>query len=195
MILFFIVTSTDENDSECQDEDMMSQHNHSAYSLVLIDGVEGLSSEEGDNKTNNVKNNSPNINHYKEKSFESQTIKEENQQSPLNNSNEADDTITNVQSLIEPTTSPDSVSPKKSDEMLEGDTPRSNQFSETTNSTPRSAVRRSGAGGCYSFRALPQTPSGTPRGMRAYIRSHTFPRGSKGQEEEDEYWDQVKIFL
>ena len=194
--LFYIVTSTDENDSECQDEDMKSQHNHSAYSLVLVDDIGEHSNEEVEEEKSSVQNIPPKSNKYKENPFGSQTIKEEDHQNRSNNSNEADDTITNTSPGIEAKESSESPSHRKGDAASIGATPRSVQSSETTNSSPRSVARRSGPPGCYSFRALPQTPSGTPRGMRAYIRSHTFPAGSKKNKEDDEelseYWDQVK---
>merc|ERR1712223_649356 len=179
------VTSTDENDSECQDEEMKSQHNHSAYSLVLVDDIDDF-----DDEAISLQSLSPRSKKQKEKCFGSQTIKEE-----VNNSNEADDTITNTTSpTLEPVSTSEEMSPRKSDDASVEATPRSILSSETTNTTPRSGVRRSGPPGCYSFRALPQTPSGTPRGMRAYIRSHTFPKGSKKEDEEElsEYWDQEK---
>ena len=180
------VTSTDENDSECQDEEMKSQHNHSAYSLVLVDDIDDF-----DDEAISIQSLSPRSKKQKEKCFGSQTIKEE-----INNSNDADDTITNTTSpILEPAPTSEEMSPKKSDDASVEATPRSILSSETTNTTPRSGVRRSGPPGCYSFRALPQTPSGTPRGMRAYIRSHTFPKGSKKEDEEElsEYWDQVRF--
>ena len=187
--MYISVTSTDDNDSECQDEEMKSQHNHSAYSLVLVDDIDDFDAED----LSSVQNLSPRAKKQKEKAFGSQTIKEEDQQ---NNSNEADDTITNTNSILDSAPASENMSPKKSDDTSVEATPRSILSSETTNTTPRSGVRRSGPPGCYSFRALPQTPSGTPRGMRAYIRSHTFPKGSKKDDEEElsEYWDQVRHF-
>ena len=179
------VTSTDENDSEFQDEEMKSQHNHSAYSLVLVDDIDDFDDDE-----HSVQSLSLRTKNEKEKSFGSQTIKDEE---PQNNSNEADKTITNTNAILEPPS--ENMSPRKADDESVEATPRSILSSETTNTTPRSGVRRSGPPGCYSFRALPQTPSGTPRGMKAYIRSHTFPKGSKKEDEEElsEYWDQVRV--
>ena len=174
---------------------MKSQHNHSAYSLVLVEDIGEHSVEEVEGEKSSVQNISPKDTKHKENPFGSQTIKEEDQQDRSNNSNEADDTITNANSGIETKENSDSPSPRKGEAASIGATPRSVQSSETTNSTPRSVARRSGPPGCYSFRALPQTPSGTPRGMRAYIRSNTFPAGSKRNKEDEEelseYWDQV----
>ena len=175
---------------------MKSQHNHSAYSLVLVDDIREHSSEEVEEEKTSVQNISPKPIKYKENPFGSQTIKEEDHQNRSNNSKEADDTITNANPGIETKENSETQSPRNGDAASIEATPRSVQSSETTNSTPRSVARRSGPPGCYSFRALPQTPSGTPRGMRAYIRSHTFPAGSKKDKEDEEelseYWDQVR---
>ena len=167
---------------------MKSQHNHSAYSLVLVDDIDDFDEDD----ENSVQSLSPRAKKEKEKSFGSQNHKDEE---PHNNSNEADKTITNTNSILEHASK--DVSPQKSGDVSVEATPRSVLSSETTNTTPRSCVRRSGPPGCYSFRALPQTPSGTPRGMRAYIRSHTFPKGSKREDEEElsEYWSEVRIFM
>ena len=195
--LSFLVTTTDEDDSEGQDEDMKSQHNHSAYSLVMVDTIdEPLSEEEEEEGEKCLENASPKIIKHSGKSCEPQTITEDDNQIQISNSNEADDTLTNTNSGMEPATSPDNLSNQISGETSVEATPRSNQSSEPSSGTPRSGVRRSGLRGCYSFRALPRTPSGTPRGMRAYIRSHTFPKGEKrdkdDEEELSEYWDQVR---
>ena len=187
---YIIVTSTDDNDSEYQDEEMESQHNHSAYSLVL---VEDASSEDEEKGEKPLKNATPKASKSKERLDSPQCVEEEENQNISNNSNEADDTITNSCSPARPTISPEHLTTTKQASVSPRGTPRSISTSNSTNSTPRGIGRRGGPGGCYSFRALPQTPSGTPRGMRAYIRSHTFPKGSKRDDEEElaEYWDQV----
>ena len=195
MLSFLVTTTTDDDDSECEDEEMKSQHNRSAYSLVLVDKIDGAlgEEEEGEKEGDNDKE----LSALNDKAtIDSENVQANVNVAQMNNSNEADNTLTNINSEVEPIISSEPLSKSIPVQSSIGETPRSIQSSEPSNSTPRSGARRSGLAACYSFRALPRTPSGTPRGMKAFIRSHTYPKGCREDEEElSEFWDQVKITL
>ena len=79
--IYIIVTSTDDNDSEYQDEEMESQHNHSAYSLVLVEDASSEDEEKGDKPLNNA---SPKASKSKERLDSPQYVGEEENQNISN---------------------------------------------------------------------------------------------------------------
>ena len=145
---------------------MKSQHNHSAYSIALADNVDDEQiEEESEIKEAETQNETNEENSSVE--YHEQTKGELSANNQLDNSNEGDKTITNTSNIEDPLLNLCATSSDvKESEMPADATPRSTQSSGLSDGTPRSGFRRSGVAGCYSFRALPRTPSGTPRGRR-----------------------------